>query len=418
MIKKWDKSTWLITAFVIETFCVTYGLTFGRFIPLFAILYFISGMAIAILWLFYKEAKLSIKPTCHFGKTNNIYRFIIMGTMALMMFQFGNRWFQDNPLNFHDADMLPIMKVMATRFVNGHWKQVYDVIPEIWGGSKPMYLPAMWLPFAIPALLQVDIRWMSVFILFVCFSYCIWLIKPAPRNNNIPLIIIAACTLFYWLFTNEASGLVPYTEESVVVGYYVLLTIALLNGNIWFIGIAISLCALSRYALIGFIPAFLLYLVLLKQYKSSFKLITIGISCFLLLFLIPFGWGELVNLLKLPSAYIAFAARVWGDSPIVFTSSLGFARFFGKYHIFLQHIVLLYLSFIVPLLFISICFWMKLKRNKIINNISLATFKITLVVFYAFIDVPYLYLFYTSSFVSLIAIAYFISNEKELVAVR
>jgi len=38
------------------------------------------------------------------------------------------------------------------------------------------------------------------------------------------------------------------------------------------------------------------------------------------------------------------------------------------------------------------------------NNVALATLKLTIVVMYAFIDVPYLYLFYTSSFISLILI--------------
>ncbi|MFZ6026041.1 MAG: hypothetical protein ACOYVG_16495 [Bacteroidota bacterium] len=39
------------------------------------------------------------------------------------------------------------------------------------------------------------------------------------------------------------------------------------------------------------------------------------------------------------------------------------------------------------------------------NNIALAALKLSIVVVYTFIDVPYQYLFYTSSFISLIAIA-------------
>ena len=44
-------------------------------------------------------------------------------------------------------------------------------------------------------------------------------------------------------------------------------------------------------------------------------------------------------------------------------------------------------------------------------NIPLAALKISLVVFYCFIDVPYQYLFYTSSFVSLIALALLMREE-------
>ena len=39
------------------------------------------------------------------------------------------------------------------------------------------------------------------------------------------------------------------------------------------------------------------------------------------------------------------------------------------------------------------------------NNVPLAALKLSLVIFYCFIDVPYLYLFYTSSLVSLIILA-------------
>ncbi len=49
------------------------------------------------------------------------------------------------------------------------------------------------------------------------------------------------------------------------IGYYILLVLALLSGRPWLIGIAISLCVLSRYALAGWIPAYLLWLVLEKK---------------------------------------------------------------------------------------------------------------------------------------------------------
>ena len=56
------------------------------------------------------------------------------------------------------------------------------------------------------------------------------------------------------------------------------------------------------------------------------------------------------------------------------------------------------------------------KRYSIpMQNLPLVLLKVTMVIFYSFIDVPYLYLFYTSSYVSLIAITYFIMQEDEKV---
>ena len=192
-----------------------------------------------------------------------------------------------------------------------------------------------------------------------------------------------------------------------------LLTLALLNGNIWFIAVCIALCGLSRYAFIGWLIPYGLILVYKKRVPDLIKLIATGIVCFLLLMIIPFGWAPFINLLSLPDRYIDFATRVWHDSPIVFSSSLGFAKFFGAGRIALQHHLLIILSFAVPFLFAVIAIWLRDKKNYRIRNISLATFKISLVVFYSFIDVPYLYLFYTSSFVSLLIVGYFISLREE-----
>jgi hypothetical protein len=61
------------------------------------------------------------------------------------------------------------------------------------------------------------------------------------------------------------------------------------------------------------------------------------------------------------------------------------------------------LSFIVPIAFVLYCF--NRGKRKAASNIPLATLKLSVVVFYCFIDVPYLYLFYTSSFVSLLMVA-------------
>jgi hypothetical protein len=126
-----------------------------------------------------------------------------------------------------------------------------------------------------------------------------------------------------------------------------------------------------------------------------------GIVIFLLFFLIPFGFSPLKELIHLPSGYVAFASRVWRDSPETFWLNLGLAKFFGPHHTAALHATLLFCSFVLPPVFVLVCLPQKKRK---LNNISLAALKFTLVIFYQFIDVPYGYLFYTSSFVSLIIV--------------
>ncbi len=105
---------------------------------------------------------------------------------------------------------------------------------------------------------------------------------------------------------------------------------------------------LSRYALVGWIPAYLLWLVLERKWKQLFTIALTGVLCFVLLFLLPVGWTTFVRLANLPGGYVAFAARVWKDSPDVFSTAPGLAWFFGSRHIGVLHGLLLTLTFLVP----------------------------------------------------------------------
>jgi hypothetical protein len=318
---------------------------------------------------------------------------------------------------------------MNQRFLSGQWSHVYDLIPEIWNGIQPIYLPAMWLPFGLPVLLGLDLRWMTVVALFVVSA--LFLFKINPRHHKAPYLLLAAFVLIWWLLSAENSGLIPYTEEGVVILFYSLLAIALTGKNAWFIGISTSLCILSRYAIVGWLPAMLLYYSLNKDWKNLLKFCVTGLACFLLLVLIPFGWTTFLKLASIPGEYIAFSKRVWTDAPQVFNESLGWAKFFGPENIATQHAMLVGLSLTLPSVFVVACwFWnrggvrkngemmeerreiQKINRNAKINldHLPFAALKLTLVVFYTLVDVPYLYLFYTGSFVSLFLVTHILAG--------
>jgi hypothetical protein len=402
----------LITAFVLETVMATYALLLPSFAKLTSVLHSIAGAVIAccLLWIPAKGNEIKINGP-FFQSKHNQYRLLFMGIGLLVICRFSIQWMNDDPLNYVNADMLPIIKTMCQRFLSGAWSHVYDPIPEIWNGIHPIYLPAMWLPFNIPSLLHIDIRWVTIGSLFIVSCIFLWKLNPAKRYTW--LICLCAFLLFWWILAVEESGLIPYTEEGIVILYYVLLCLALQQRNVWLIGIATSLCVLSRYSLIGWLPAMVIYFVYLKQWRNLLRFALAGVICLVLLMLLPFGWDRFVTLAKLPGEYIAFTQRVWSYAPHVFEESLGWAKFFGPTRIYLQHQLLVYSSFVVPV--VSILFFLRVQkaRNFPAHNIPLAVLKLTLVVFYTLVDVPYLYLFYTSSFVSLIGVTYFMRRSAE-----
>ena len=379
-------------ALLAEILCITYGLYLPALSAVLSILYVIAGICIVCCFLYKKEVQ-SEAP-------NQKSRLFLLLPMALVMLFFGKKWMEAEPLSYLSADMLPVIQTMCERWLAGHWLQVYDPIPEIWHGMAPVYLPAMWLPYSIPVVTGIDVRWLTIFSLFLVYWF---LVRRMYFNRQTWAVMAGAVLLLCWLLTSNDAGLIPFSEEGLVILYYVLLVLALQKKNPWLIGITASLCLLSRYALIGWLPAMLLYYVWKKEWKTLVKISLTGTACCLLLIL-PFGWNKFQSLLALPATYIDFAKRVWNDSPEVFTGSVGLARFFGPANIALQHWLLVGLSLTVP----SIGMLLLLRFGKVWKmreeNFPLAVLKLSLLIFYSMVDVPYDYLFFTASFVSLLMV--------------
>lgn len=400
----------LLIAFMIETLCVTYALKLKSLTGFASIVYTFSGIVITLLILRLPVPKPGQNRPFDLSKTVNKYRWWILAMTLICIIGSTLHWMEDAPLNYHDADMLPIIKIMCQRFNSGAWSHVYDVIPEIWNGMHPIYLPAMWLPFSVPVAFSLDPRWTTVAAFFLLACLFIWRIQPLHKKAA--FIFFAAFLLIWWLLNAQNSGLLIYTEEGVVLVYYSFLALALISGNAWTIGIAASLCVLSRYAAVGWLPSMLLFYFYTRSYRSLFRFCLMGALLFLILVLIPFGWETFIKLSAIPSEYISFSKRVWNDSPLIFSASLGWAKFFGPKNIAIQHYLLVSLSLTVPTLFMTGALLLQKKLQLTLAHLPLAALKITLVVFYTLVDVPYLYLFYTGSFVSLFVVTYLLAGEK------
>jgi hypothetical protein len=400
----------LLAAFAVETLSATWFLKIPGAPPYLSIVYFLSGISISFLLLRLRRLSLPPLDRRSWNTPVNHYRLITAGLVALAIWSWCQYWFDEMPIDIANADMLPIIRVMGERFIAGKQSHIYDIIPWIWHGTQPIYLPAMWLPYVPAIALGMDMRWVAIAGLFFAFAAFLFLYRPNTHRYLSFFLGVLTFLLFWWVVADNTAGIVSVAEEGTVFGYYVLLVLALLSGRPWLTGIAISFCMLSRYALVGWVPAYLLYLVLEKKWKSLGVIAITGSLCFVLLFLVPVGWATFLRLASLPGDYIAFAGRVWRDSPDVFSTAPGFAWFFGPRRVALLHGLLLTLSFTVPVLFV----WIGRRWQRSVN-LPLAALKLSLVVFYCFIDVPYLYLFYTSSFVSLIIVTLALreSPEKE-----
>ncbi len=401
---------WLLAAFVAETLCATFCLKIPAISKPSTFVYFISGIAIALLATALPQVSLSGSRLAD-RKINSKIRYLkalVLVVIALAVYLLSKRTLQSIDINAAYADMLPVIQKMNQRFIDGHWKKVYDIIPDIWHGTQPVYLPAMWLPFAPAVLFGFDMRWITAGCIFVVFAIFILVLRPAKNPYSSLVLLGMASLLFCWLLIqDEEHGFISMSEEGVVVVYYVLLVLAIMSDQVWLIGIAAALCLLSRFSLIGAIPALLCYLMLHKRNKQALLLSLIGVGSFLVFFILPFGWRRFSDLLSLPAQYVHFSHLVWKNDPDVFLRGLGFAKFFGPANASVLHLLLIVLTFAVPVSYVLFTYLKN--KSRPVPNLALAALKLSIVVFYCFIDVPYLYLYYTSSFISLIGVTFLIS---------
>ena len=402
----------LLIAFLTETFCVCYALKFPAWIPAASVIYFIAGLVIAFLFLGVPEARLSLSRVLKTNTKGAGYKILLLLIMAILMHHFTKKWIIHTPLSITDADMLPVMKVMSQRFLQGQWANVYSPIPEIWGGMQPIYLPAMWLPFTIAVACDLDLRWISTTGLFFSFSFFLLLFDPFKKQLLPVLLALSACILFWWLETEAVHNFIRLSEEGIVVFYYSLLILSLFSGNCFLIALAAALCVLSRYSLAGWLPAMLIYFIFIrKNIQQAGVFVITGLLTLVVLVILPFGGKIIQSFIELPYNYVEHANRVWRNNPEFFYGSMGFAKFFGPDRTVLLHRVLISMAFVLPMFFMVGCLFWERRKKIMLTNIPLACLKFSLVIFYNFLDVPYLYLFYTSSFVSLVAITCFLRQN-------
>jgi len=394
---------------VIEVLCATYLLKYPRWSGSLSVIYFFSGIAISVALLFFPQISFENQH----GNRRNFFprtNAILIPLSAAYCFYYTQYWIHSTPLSYEYADMLPVIKVMNERFLSGHFSQVYQPIPEIWGGSQPGYYPAMWMPYCVGVLTHIDLRWINSFALFSSFVICLVIASRVKNLWASAFFIISFLLLVTWLYEEPVHNYIRLTEEGVVVLYYMFLMLAIISKKPVLIGIALGLCLLSRFSIIGWIPAISIYLLLQKKFK---ELLLIGGSCVLTvlaLFIIPFGWSTVLHVIQRSTVYMTTAPNVWTVNPEYFTNFLGFARYYMPGHLHLLHDTLIASSFGLPILFVLFVYFLRKKFPA--NNVLLATGKLSLVVFYSFIYVPYLYLFYTSSMVSLLIAAFVLRKIK------
>lgn len=154
-----DRAFVIIILACLQVLSATYFLDIPGFYSINSFIFLFSGLGIAICLVHTTWIQSGFK-----GLVNRqlLLKILVIAILLPFSYQYARHIMDATPLNYQDADMLPIIKVMGQRFWSGHLNQVYQPIPEIWNGIHPIYLPAMWFPFSLSLPFDFDIRWITV----------------------------------------------------------------------------------------------------------------------------------------------------------------------------------------------------------------------------------------------------------------
>jgi hypothetical protein len=315
-----------------------------------------------------------------------------------------------NKIDAKVSDIIPTIQVLVGRLRHHLNPYAYGSI-ECFGYKTPSgYLPMHWMPFLAADVLKFDYRWIP----YIIWSIAVLVLCIRNINNalwkQVLFLVFAAGT--YYMITQLSSGIIAITIETMVAGYYMLCIVGLNNKNSYIQGLLISFCLLSRYMLALWLPLWA-FVLLSSGYSRSFLksalTITVIVSA---MYVIPFlskDWGEFFASLH---TYQSYSINEWhhlngNGLPMHLYNGFGFAYlFYEKYIVtdvqqgyeLLKMMIYIVLSIAVVIMGI----WYRINRSKIDHRIFLmASLKIYLALFLAFIIVPYQYLMITANFVSM-----------------
>lgn len=298
------------------------------------------------------------------------------------------------------SDIIPQIQTLVQRFLAG--EQPYKNIHFPGYSLFPTYLPMQWMPYITTELAHKDYRWIPTLSVWLA---CLWhFLKRKEVNGSLPVrLLIPSWPLIVWLACILSdNGLFLYTVEGLVAGYYFLVSESVVGKRFAAAAIGISLCLLSRYSIVFWVPLALFVLYVSGMRRQAWMIAGVAAAALFFFYWLPFLRVD-PGIYSKGFAYHTNAAFYeWQRSlallpePGYLYNGLGFTAFVDPAHGNLQSKLMLYKRIHVGMcLLVTIgmgfLYWRK-RHEYSVQSFLLFSLKVYLTVFYAFIQIPYKYL--------------------------
>ncbi|MEM6343193.1 MAG: hypothetical protein AAF927_04915 [Bacteroidota bacterium] len=331
-----------------------------------------------------------------------ILSLLSFGVLALGFLYFYAALLERLPLNGTYSDILHIARTNAERIAIG--QDPYFKIDRIWNGNYPVYMAGRWLAYVPAVWLKFDIRWMDALLPLFALSL-LWL-NFSKRGVYANLLLLASLLPLAWIayyLLHTAPWFFRGSGEGISLGWYLLLTWAMITRRFRLQGIFMVMILLSRPSLILWLPMWMWMLWRHEGQKAFYQLLISLVVSLTVFLLLPFDWEQWDYFMQLPEEYLANAYEYWGEKKRVwFLSSPGYAeRFSSESLASLPYFQALFMAIGSGLVF---WFWDKRSAKHIQISLSYAgllSLKISLLFYAAFHLMPFHHFFMLASLVSL-----------------
>lgn len=383
------------------------------------VLWLLAGLLPAV-FIFIKSVEKTPIQTESVASKRGAYNFALllytiqMGLVALLF----HKLIVLTPINVAHSDIIPALEIYIKRLLNG--ETVYTPMEDFGYSIFPNYLTMQWLPHVLAAWAGKDYRWVGLMGFYL--GGLLVLYRHTRNVTATEGILKAMITPFILAVTllKLGQGFMA-SIELLDAGFYLLLADSLFSKNRTWRGVTISLCLLSRFAFVFWLPAYLIIVVFSEGWKSSFKIAGTVLFCVTMLYVIPFMLlsGDFTIFFQGLKYYDTVIFSEWKLAATEqfhhINRGIGFARWYKDISAlpieqrafnfaFLQKII----SLLVLLL--GLGYFLKYNFKKVsftdqqVRLFSLVLLKISLAFFYAFIPVPVPYLFVVPLFLSVVLV--------------
>jgi hypothetical protein len=370
-----------------------------------SLLNFGVGLAIGIVVLFKTE-----RPAVQHADTWPRW-LLWLGAVALTWVTYHNSHilFGKVAVDYRISDVIPIMDTMARRWLNG--QNVYAIIPEIWGGMQPIYLPTMWLPYIASVWGGFDARWVVMAGTVIAVVVPMLWLPRGHRQSWWSVLVIPAAAALFWQFLELDTRYVTMCDEGVVVAWYCLLGWALWRGEPILIGAMITASILSRLSIIGWLPAYMVWVFFYENRQKAIKIaLSGGILGLILLVVTQALWSWKV-FAALPGRYMeAVMGSEFEKLQGAIQEGLGIAKMLPQSAFPTLDMANKAATFGVPILLVLL--YARFRDRFDARWYPIGMLKIGLVCFFNLLIIPIHTMFYVSAFLSVAMLAFYTQQRN------